>query len=151
MRPTPCLVVLILLGVVLAGCEQKTASSTVKTAVPAAANDTTSQQAVPNEPNYVGTYTVQDTAVCALTITISKQANGYRFATGTAREQVRIELQDTQTYFTFVGLKGAEPHDNIEAVWQDSMLLIQNYGNSMNEYTRFEQCDAKFLELVRQQ
>jgi len=30
------------------------------------------------------------------------------------------------------------------------MLVIQNTGNFMNPYTRFEQCDAKYLELVRQ-
>ena len=94
---------------------------------------------------------MQDSAVCALSITISKQADAYHFTTSTTRGLVQIEKQDTETYFTFLGLKGADPKDDVEAVWQDSMLVVQNYGNSMTEYLRFAQCDAKYLELVRQQ
>jgi hypothetical protein len=93
---------------------------------------------------------VQDTAVCAFSITITKQASTYRFAMGKTRGQVQVERQGAETYLIFLGLKGADPQDDVEAFWQDSLLLIQNYGNSMNQYTRFEQCDAKYLELVRQ-
>jgi hypothetical protein len=90
-------------------------------------------------------------AICALSITITEQTSGYSFTTGTTQGHVQVEHQDSTTYFTFVGLKGADPTDDVEAVWQDSMLVIQNTGNSMNPYTRFEQCDAKYLELLRQQ
>lgn len=150
MRPILCSVVLACLSVMLVACEQKAAPSTIPT-MPAAATDTTSSEATLTEPTYAGTYIVQDTAVCALSIIITKQVNGYTFTTGAARGQVQVEQQGSQTYFTFIGLKGVEPQGDIEAVWQDSMLIIQNYGNTMNEYTRFEQCDAKYLELVKQQ
>jgi len=104
----------------------------------------------PAKPTYTGTYTVQDTAVCPLSIIITKQAGGYSFTTGITQGQVQVDQQGSSTYFTFIGLQGADPADNVEAVWQDSMLVIQNTGNFMNPYTRFEQCDAKYLELVRQ-
>jgi hypothetical protein len=53
-------------------------------------------------------------------------------------------------------LKAAEPSavapemDDVQAVWEDSVIRLQNTGNSMNYYVQFEQCDAKYLELVRQ-
>ncbi|MDF7809966.1 hypothetical protein [Hymenobacter sp. YC55] len=153
MRPISCFVALTCLSATLTACEQKAATSTTPTTIaPAVATDTALPQAsslLPT-PTYAGTYTVQDTAVCALSITITKQANAYRFVMGETRGPVRVDRQGSETYLTFLGLKGADPQDNVEAVWQDSLLLIQNYGNSMNEYTRFEQCDAKYLELVRQ-
>jgi hypothetical protein len=93
---------------------------------------------------------VADTAVCALAITITQQGKGYRFRTGEKQGAVRIDRDGADTYFTFVGLKGANPAIDIEAAWADSALLIQNYGNSMNPYQRFEQCDAKYLTLRRQ-
>ncbi|WP_157530627.1 hypothetical protein [Hymenobacter norwichensis] len=132
-------------------CEQRpTTSATPAAPMPPAAASPSTSPSAPAKPIYAGTYTVQDTAVCALSITIGKQADGYSFTTGTTQGQVQVEQQDSSTYFTFAGLKGADPVDDVEAVWQDSMLVIQNTGNSMNPYTRFEQCDAKYLELVRQ-
>ena len=98
---------------------------------------------------YAGTYAVTDTAVCALAITITQQGKGYRFRTGDAQGPVTITREGADTYFTFVGLKGEEPAVDIEAAWADSALLIQNYGNSMNPYQRFGQCDAKYLTLRR--
>lgn len=153
MRSNRCFVALTCLSATLAACEQKAASSTTPTTLaPAVTTDTALPQApLPlSAPTYAGTYTVQDTAVCALSITITKQANTYQFVMGETHGQVQVDRQGSETYLTFLGLKGADPQDNVEAVWQDSLIVIQNYGNSMNEYTRFEQCDAKYLELVRQ-
>jgi hypothetical protein len=102
-------------------------------------------------PRYAGTYAVTDTAVCALAITITRQGQGYRFRTDQQQGPVTVTREGADTYFTFVGLKGEEPAVDIEAAWADSALLIQNYGNSMNPYQRFGQCDAKYLTLRRQQ
>ncbi|UOQ67004.1 hypothetical protein [Hymenobacter volaticus] len=154
MQLKSCFIVLTCLSATLVACEQKAASSiTLTTPAPAVAHDTVLPQATLPlaEPTYEGTYTVQDTAVCSLSITITKQADTYSFTTSTTRGLVQIEKQDSETYFTFLGLKGTDPKADVEAVWQDTVLVIQNYGNSMNEYLRFAQCDAKYLELVRQQ
>lgn len=102
-------------------------------------------------PRYAGTYAVMDTAVCALSITITRQDTGYRFRCGQWQGPVTVVREEDNTYFTFVGLKGVEPEIDINAAWADTALLIQNYGNSMNEYERFSGCDAKYLTLHRQQ
>jgi hypothetical protein len=142
------LVALACLAATLVACEQKAATSATSTAsVPAVATNPASH---PAKPTYAGTYTVQDTAVCAVSITIIEQAGGYRFEAGNAHGQVQVIRQETDTYLVFKGLKGGDPADDVEAAWQDSMLVIQNYGNSMNQYLRFAQCDAKYLELLRQ-
>jgi hypothetical protein len=105
---------------------------------------------IPAEPAYAGTYAVQDTAICALVIGITKRGSSYFFSSEGVTGKVSVSQEGSETYFTFVGLKGEQPSEDISAVWQDSVLLIQNYGNSMNEYTRFGGCDAKYLELRRQ-
>jgi hypothetical protein len=101
-------------------------------------------------PRYEGTY--RDTA-CALTIQLTRRDTSYFFACRGVRGPVRVwrDAAGSETGFTFVGLKSVDPEDeDIGCVWQDSVLLLQNYGNSMNEYTRFDGCDAKYLELRRQ-
>lgn len=107
----------------------------------------TSPAALNSGPNYAGTYAVQDTAVCQLSITVKKQASSYTYSYAATQGLVEVTREGSDTYFTFIGLKGQDPEEDVSAVWQDSVLLIQNSGNSMNEYTRFGSCDAKYLEL----
>jgi hypothetical protein len=38
----------------------------------------------------------------------------------------------------------------IEAGFSDNELVFQNYGNSMNSYTVFEQCNQKYIRLIKQ-
>jgi len=99
---------------------------------------------------YAGTYAVTDTTICPLSIAVAQQGSHYTYTYQGTRGRVEIVNDVAETYFTFIGLKGQEPEEDITAAWQDSVLLIQNYGNSMNEYTRFASCDAKYLELYRQ-
>jgi len=104
------------------------------------------------EPNYTGTYVVPDTAICPLSITITRQGNAYSFSCTnglTTEGKVEVSREADGTYVTFVGLKGQEPAEDISAAWEDGTLRIQNYGNSMNENTHFGNCDAKYLELRR--
>lgn len=108
------------------------------------------QPALASAPRYAGTYTVMDTAICALSITVTRQDTGYRFRCRQWQGPVTVVREGANTYFTFVGLKGLEPAVDIQAAWADTALLIQNYGNSMNNYERFS-CDAKYLVLRRQQ
>jgi hypothetical protein len=105
------------------------------------------------QPTYAGTYAVRDTMVCPLSITITRQGPDYVFSCSNGRTgqgTVKVSPKADATYFTFVGLKGDDPEEDVPALWQDSVLVIQNSGNSMNEYTRFGNCDAKYLELYRQ-
>ena len=34
----------------------------------------------------------------------------------------------------------------IDGVYENGSIVIQNYGNSMNEYNHFEDCDSKYLK-----
>ena len=34
----------------------------------------------------------------------------------------------------------------IGGVYENGSIVIQNYGNSMNEYNHFEDCDSKYLK-----
>ncbi|TYZ06888.1 hypothetical protein FY528_16580 [Hymenobacter lutimineralis] len=128
-------------------------SRPLRTPVPAAGS-ATANFAVP-KPNseYAGVYAVSDTAICPLFITITRQGNAYLFSCTngrTTKGNVQISREADGMYFTFVGLKGEDLEEDISASWEDGTLRIQNYGNSMNEYTRFGNCDAKYLELRRQ-
>lgn len=105
------------------------------------------------QPRYVGTYAVRDSTDCPLSITVTRQGPDYLFSCSNGsitRGKVEVSQEADATYFTFVGLKGDDPEEDVPALWQDTVLLIQNYGNSMNEYTRFSNCEAKYLELYRQ-
>ena len=103
-------------------------------------------------PRYEGTYAYSDGGSCALSITIARRDTSYTFECASPRASgpVQVWHEGYETGFTFVGLKGVEPEEDISCAWQDSLLLIQNYGNAMNEYTRFN-CGDKYLELRRQQ
>ena len=40
--------------------------------------------------------------------------------------------------------------DSIEGVWSESGIIIQNYGNSMNNYMQIASCGQKYINLVKQ-
>ena len=40
---------------------------------------------------------------------------------------------------------------NFQAAYENGTLVIQNYGNSMNQYMHFKDCDIKFLEFEKEQ
>jgi|GEM_PF-4158757 len=117
------------------------------TAAPAAA---VAPPAAPARPRFEGTYTVTDTT-CDLSITITRRDTSYFFACDSVRGPVRVwrNATDSDVGFVFVGLKGMYPEEDISCAWQDSMLLVQNYGNALNEYQRFG-CGDKYLAFRRQ-
>ncbi|MDO7877265.1 hypothetical protein Q5H93_21145 [Hymenobacter sp. ASUV-10] len=132
----------------LAAC-QPAATDAPATTAPAEAPAAVS--APPARPRFEGTYAATDTT-CNLSITITRRDTSYFFACDSLRGPVRVwrNATDSDVGFVFVGLKSIEPEDDdISCAWQDSMLLIQNYGNAMNEYQRFD-CGDKYLELRRQ-
>lgn len=54
---------------------------------------------------------------------------------------VKIEKENNKTYLTF---------GKISALYDDEdNIQIQNYGNSMNEYNHFIQCEEKYLSFQK--
>ena len=134
---------LLLLGLgggLLTACQPDTPATT-------AAPEAAAPAAAVARPRYEGTY--RDSA-CALTIQITRRDTSYFFACDSVRGPVEVWHSGADTGFTFRGLKSLEPDtDDIGCQWQDSLLLIQNYGNAMNEYQRFG-CGDKYLTFRRQ-
>ncbi len=104
---------------------------------------------VSSEFDYSGIYSIIDKTVCELTITIQKKGNGFLYKINNSEGKVEIIKQDSETYLNFIALNGDSPKGDVEAKYENETLIIQNEGNSMNQYTNFKNCDAKYLELKK--
>ena len=54
--------------------------------------------------------------------------------------KVKIIKEDSNTYLVF---------GKIEGIFEKKSIKIQNYGNSMNEYAHFTQCEEKYLSFEK--
>lgn len=54
--------------------------------------------------------------------------------------KVKIIKKDSNTYLVF---------GKIEGIFEKKSINIQNYGNSMNEYAHFTQCEEKYLSFIK--
>ena len=86
---------------------------------------------------------------CELTILIQKSGDGFSYKSGKAEGKIEIIKQDSTTYLNLLGINGTSPKGDVEAKFENETLFIQNEGNSLNQYTNFKKCDAKFLELKK--
>lgn len=96
---------------------------------------------------------------CPLELGISENKNtfSYHFSGHEIDEKgqaiVHIDTISPPT-INFLGLKIESEADNphepetVAAEWKGDTIIIQNYGNSMNEFTVLD-CDAKYIYLVR--
>lgn len=111
---------------------------------------------------------------CNLSVKIEKLKDGFYYTLflqdsvikGKATVLKSEEGSDFKYMVTLEGIKWAsyegdvsdedKPHPQlkipvgIEAGFSDNELVFQNYGNSMNSYTVFEQCNQKYIRLVKQ-
>jgi len=101
--------------------------------------------------DYSGVYTVDNNNICELSIEIIKNHDGYSYRYENMDGDLTINEVEGSTYLHFVGLKGDEGDDNLEAMFLNGAIVIQNYGNAMSEYTRFRKCDTKYLTLIKAQ
>jgi hypothetical protein len=99
--------------------------------------------------DYSGTYTMTDKSVCDLEISIQKSGNGFTYSSGKAKGNIEVINQDGEVYLNMLAINGASPKGDVEAKYENETLLIQNEGNSMNPYSIFKKCDAKYLELKK--
>ena len=89
----------------------------------------------------------------SLTITLTKGSDGYKYyLTGEHYDQEGIAIIEThdETYLTFDGPIGNNKPKTVSGQIEGNVILIQNYGNSMNEYHFFVECDEKYMEFVKQ-
>lgn len=91
---------------------------------------------------------------CKIIITIIKEGSGYKYAIAgdnTAYTgDITVTAEDGNNYLNFSGRIGDNPDNSLRALFKNNTLTIQNYGNSINEFIYFKECDAKYLEFVKQ-
>ena len=100
--------------------------------------------------NITGTYKFKP---CNILIKISKKDSGNKtkyYYTITENNQTKSKgympdiIRNSEGEF-YVKFK------NFQAAYENDTLVIQNYGNSMNQYMHFKDCDIKFLEFEKEQ
>ena len=105
------------------------------------------------QTEYTGTYKTDTAKDCVIELIITSQSDGYHYKIKTStREQeglLEITKIEQEVYLKFIGLLGTEPKDEIEGQYTNKTIVIQNYGNSMNQYLNFSECDIKYLELLK--
>lgn len=132
---------------------------------------TETDQLIPNLPkNVEGTYTNTSETACSFKLSISKQENSYFYNILTAERALKGKvsfvrnIDAREVYIKFNGIKWAEYNGaakdegeaekfaikipiGIEGVLNENEITIQNYGNSMNNYTKFDDCEDKYIVL----
>lgn len=119
----------------------------------------------------------ENTGECKISVEILKEKNGYRYflktklrelkgiATFTANESGEkyivlegiewdeyegdISKEEESDSVSDTNAKELEIPVGIGASYVKDTLTIQNYGNSMNSYTKISECDRKYILLIR--
>lgn len=102
---------------------------------------------------YSGIYRLEENAGCNIVITINEAESGCTYvinSDGVIKSgKLSFQKEGDQTYFVFNGTRRRGDKTTVEGLYTDGKILIQNYGNAMNQYVCFEKCDAKYLEFSR--
>ena len=116
------------------------------------------------------------TEECAISVEILKAKNGYSYVLKTKLRKLKgiatfTKNESGEKYITLEGIKWddyegdisrEEESDStetdhkeleipvgIDASYVKDTLTIQNYGNSMNSYTKISECGRKYIQLIK--
>jgi len=114
---------------------------------------------VAQPPKLAGYY--RSKSGCNLSVRITHSGKQYFYTlklnTRTRRGKLKLVKADEPgtTGIVFTGLRWAaypsgKPPIGIEGVWTTTGIIIQNYGNAMNNYTQLAGCNEKYIELALQ-
>lgn len=105
------------------------------------------------DTDFSGIYRLSDTLICDIVIKISKKGNEYVYSIkGTGFKssgKLSFETQDEESYINFSGTLRSGDKSPVTGLYSDKKIIIQNYGNSINQYNCFKLCDSKYLEFVK--
>lgn len=128
---------------------------------------------IPEIPkNIAGIYESDSVKTCPMRIEITKKDGSYRYhlKNHTLDKSGKVgfdrDLEEQSVFIIFKGIEWAEnegeldndgnpkyktglPTDIDAVIEDDSELIIQNYGNSMNYYVKFANCDEKYIHLTK--
>lgn len=109
-----------------------------------------------NQNNNVAIYKaelVESEKACDLQLVLNEPKRTYLFSGVLNADGSYIKLRIGGTdIITFNGLDYLEYDEKAKVsghILQDT-IIIQNYGNSMNEYTKINGCEEKYIYLVKQ-
>lgn len=112
-----------------------------------------------------------ETERCDISLRIEKVQRKYFYAIiiggKTIKGKVKLSPGDDagSLGITLEGIKWAENNGDLstenkqnkltlpqglDGVWTESGIMIQNYGNSMNNYTKIAGCGQKYINLIKQ-
>ncbi|MBL3658882.1 hypothetical protein [Fulvivirga sediminis] len=102
-----------------------------------------------DQSKYDGQYILMAANDCQLQIDIS--GGIYHLETSKRKLKGTIEIlkNNQQVYLLFKRLIGDDPGEDVSGKYEDNSIIIQNYGNSMNQYTRLSECSDKYLVLKK--
>ncbi|MFT3702024.1 MAG: hypothetical protein QM802_06630 [Agriterribacter sp.] len=87
-------------------------------------------------------------------ITKSKGEYFYLLQTDTRKVNGKVHfsrpIDEKSIYIIFEGLLCAEGCSYVEGMLSENEIVIQNYGNAMNEYLRFKECGEKYITLSKE-
>jgi len=159
------LIFLSFIYLILTSCNQKTESNP-------AAGDPKIENIVKEElsqDEIEGTYKADG---CDLSVIISKIKNDYQYTFKTSIRTLKGKAtysknNSGEKYITLEGIKWDEFEGDIsdesdsvskkeleipvgiDALYVKDTLTIQNYGNSMNSYTKISECGLKYIQLIK--
>lgn len=118
-----------------------------------------------------------NTGECKISVEIKKEKNGYTYFLKTKLRKLKgiatfTTNESGEKYLLLEGIKwddyegdlGNEDENDsitesespaleipvgIDASYTKDTLTIQNYGNSMNSYTKIAECDRKYIQLIK--
>ncbi|MBW1297007.1 hypothetical protein [Aquimarina litoralis] len=90
------------------------------------------------------TYSLETKSSCGLEIKL--EGDQYYLKTNKREHAGTFVIKDG--YITFKELFADNPKREVQGSYSENEIVIQNYGNAMNEFTVFEECDLKYLRLV---
>jgi len=87
------------------------------------------------------------TCNCLLIINTSDLVYEFENQNFKKKGSLSVKYIDKSIFFQFENLYGEYTQKPITAEFIDRTIVIQNYGNAMNEFIRFSECDSKYIEL----
>ncbi len=101
----------------------------------------------------LGVYHMRETDDCNLEVNILKDNTKYMYKISTTERKadglLTLSMEGKNVYLHFKGLLADDPPVTVSGAFLEGMVVIQNYGNSMNQYTTFSECGPKYLELLK--
>jgi len=90
---------------------------------------------------------------CNLIVGLSQEGRHFKYKVTTDTRTAMGDFVKSSQHIIFSELYASKSVGNskieVSALMQGDTLVIQNFGNSMNPFTLFSECDDKYLSLLK--